>query len=37
MGDLDEEGWQDLLLITSASLRVYHNEHGKGFTDVARP
>ena len=35
MGDLDKDGWQDLLLITPAGLRVYHNEQGKGFTNVA--
>ena len=35
VGDLDKDGWQDLLLITPAGLRVYHNEQGKGFTDVA--
>ena len=35
VGDLDKDGWQDLLLITPAGLRVYHNEQGKGFTNVA--
>ena len=35
VGDLDNDGWQDLLLITPAGLRVYRNEQGKGFTDVA--
>jgi len=35
LGDLNKDGWQDLLLITSQGLRVYHNEQGKGFTDVA--
>jgi hypothetical protein len=35
VGDLDKDGWQDLLLITPQGLRVYHNEQGKGFTDVA--
>jgi hypothetical protein len=34
-GDLDKDGWQDLLLITPQGLRVYHNEQGQGFTDVA--
>jgi hypothetical protein len=35
VGDLDKDGWQDLLLITPAGLGVYHNEQGKGFTNVA--
>jgi hypothetical protein len=35
VGDLDKDGWQDLLVITPTGLRVYHNEQGKGFTDVA--
>jgi hypothetical protein len=35
VGDLDKDGWQDLLLSTPQGLRVYHNEQGKGFTDVA--
>jgi hypothetical protein len=35
VGDLDEDGGQDLLLITPAGLGVYHNEQGKGFTEVA--
>jgi hypothetical protein len=35
VGDLDKDGWQDLLLSTPTGLRVYHNEQGKGFTDVA--
>ena len=35
VGDLDKDGWQDLLLTTPTVLRVYHNEQGKGFTDVA--
>jgi hypothetical protein len=35
VGDLDKDGWQDLLLITPAGLRVYHNQQGKGFTNVA--
>ena len=34
-GDLDKDGWQDLLLISPQGLRVYHNQQGKGFTDVA--
>jgi hypothetical protein len=28
VGDLDKDGWQDLLLITPQGLRVYHNEQG---------
>jgi hypothetical protein len=35
VGDLDKDGWQDLLLIAPAGLRVYHNQQGKGFTNVA--
>jgi FG-GAP-like repeat len=35
VGDLDKDGWQDLLLITPYGLRVYHNEQGKRFTEVA--
>jgi hypothetical protein len=35
VGDLDKDGWQDLLLVTPAGLRVYHNNQGTGFTDVA--
>jgi hypothetical protein len=35
VGDLDKDGWQDLLLITPQGLRVYHNEQGKRFTEVA--
>jgi hypothetical protein len=35
VGDLDKDGWQDLLVITPQGLRVYHNEQGKSFTDVA--
>ena len=35
VGDLDKDGWQDLLVITSQGLRVYHNEQGRGFTEVA--
>jgi hypothetical protein len=35
VGDLDKDGWQDLLFITPTGLRVYHNEQGKGFTNVA--
>jgi hypothetical protein len=36
VGDLDKDGWQDLLLITpKQGLRVYHNNQGKGFTEVA--
>jgi hypothetical protein len=35
VGDLDKDGWQDLLVETAAGLRVYHNKRGNGFTDVA--
>jgi hypothetical protein len=35
VGDLDKDGWQDLLLVTPAGLRVYHNKQGTGFTQVA--
>jgi hypothetical protein len=35
VGDFDKDGWQDLLLATPAGLRVYHNNQGTGFTDVA--
>jgi len=35
VGDLDKDGWQDLLLITPQGLRVYHNEQGRTFTEVA--
>jgi len=36
VGDLDKDGWQDLLLITpKQGLRVYHNEQGRSFTEVA--
>jgi hypothetical protein len=35
VGDLDKDGWEDLLLITHQGLRVYHNEQGQRFTDVA--
>ena len=35
VGDLDTDGWQELLLITPTGLRVYHNNQGTGFTDVA--
>ena len=35
VGDLDKDGWQDLILITPTGLRVYHNNQGTGFTDVA--
>jgi hypothetical protein len=35
VGDLDKDGWQDLLLNTPQGLRVYHNEQGKSFTEVA--
>ena len=35
VGDLDKDGWQDLLLTTPQGLRVYHNEQGRSFTEVA--
>jgi len=35
VGDLDRDGWQDLLQVTPQGLRVYHNTQGKGFTQVA--
>jgi FG-GAP-like repeat len=35
VGDLNKDGWQDLLLSTPTGLRVYHNEQGKHFTEVA--
>jgi hypothetical protein len=35
VGDLDKDGWQDLLLNMTTGLRVYHNNQGKGFTEVA--
>jgi hypothetical protein len=35
VGDLDKDGWQDLVMDTGSGLRVYHNNQGKGFTDVA--
>jgi hypothetical protein len=35
VGDLDKDGWQDLVVETAVGLRVYHNEGGTGFTDVA--
>jgi hypothetical protein len=35
VGDLDKDGWQDLLLNTPQGLRVYHNEQGRTFTEVA--
>jgi hypothetical protein len=34
-GDLDKDGWQDLLAESSTGLRVYHNNRGNGFTNVA--
>jgi hypothetical protein len=34
VGDLDKDGWQDLILITPSGLHVYYNDKGKGFTDV---
>jgi Bacterial Ig-like domain/FG-GAP-like repeat len=36
VGDLDKDGWQDLLVITpQQGLRVYHNEQGRSFTEVS--
>jgi hypothetical protein len=35
VGDLDKDGWQDLLAESSTGLRVYHNDRGTGFTNVA--
>jgi len=35
VGDLDKDSWQDLLLNTPKGLRVYHNEQGTRFTEVA--
>jgi hypothetical protein len=35
VGDLDKDGWEDLILATPSGLRVYHNDEGKGFTNVA--
>jgi FG-GAP-like repeat len=36
VGDLDKDGWQDLLVITpQQGLSVYHNNQGKGFTEVS--
>jgi len=34
VGDLDKDGWEDLILVTPSGLHVYHNDQGKGFTDV---
>jgi hypothetical protein len=35
VGDLDKDGWEDLILATPSGLHVYHNDEGKGFTNVA--
>ena len=35
VGDLDKDGWQDLLMITPQGFRVYHNQQGRSFTEVA--
>jgi hypothetical protein len=35
VGDLDKDGWEDLVLTAPSGLRVYHNDQGRGFTDVA--
>jgi hypothetical protein len=37
VGDLDKDGWQDLLLNTPKGLLVYHNNQGTRFTEVAAP
>ena len=34
VGDLDKDGWRDLILNTPQGLRVYHNRQGEGFTNV---
>jgi FG-GAP-like repeat len=35
VADLDKDSWQDLILVTPSGLRVYHNNQGTGFTNVA--
>jgi hypothetical protein len=35
VGDLDKDGWQDLILTTPSGLRIYRNNVGRGFTDMA--
>jgi hypothetical protein len=35
VGDLDKDSWQDLVVTTPQGLRVYHNNQGTGFTEVA--
>ena len=35
VADLDKDGWQDLIMATTSGLRVYHNNQGNGFTNVA--
>lgn len=35
VGDLDKDGWEDLVVETISGLRVYHNNQGNGFTNVA--
>jgi hypothetical protein len=35
VGDLDRDGWKDLVLPTSSGLHVYRNKQGRGFTNVA--
>jgi FG-GAP-like repeat len=35
VADLDKDGWQDLIVPTNSGLRVYHNNQGNGFIDVA--
>lgn len=34
VGDLDKDGWRDLILNTPQGLRVYYNEQGEGFSNV---
>ena len=34
VGDLDRDGWRDLILNTPQGLRVYYNEQGEGFSNV---
>ena len=35
VGDLDLDGWEDILMDTSKSLFVYRNQEGMGFEEVA--
>ena len=34
VGDYDNDGWPDLLLLRDAGPRLYHNDQGRIFTDV---